>query len=148
MTTGTEVFYLDTSVLVAATTREGYSHRTQDWLASVPLQSLIISPWVITEYHAALALKQRTQQITGQERSGAIGYFRQILKESLTVVPVQERHFLQAADLVDRHLSGLRGPDALHLAIARDQGAVLATLDRDLASAGSREAPGTVLVAS
>jgi predicted nucleic acid-binding protein len=52
------------------------------------------------------------------------------------VLAVSGGHFRTAAKFVDQHSLGLRAGDALHLAIASEQGARAHTLDRRLAGAG------------
>jgi hypothetical protein len=54
----------------------------------------------------------------------------------MQVAAVTEAHFKRAAQFASDHKLGLRAGDALHLAIASDQGAILCTLDKRLAGAG------------
>nr|QQZ51955.1 PIN domain-containing protein [Phenylobacterium glaciei] len=54
----------------------------------------------------------------------------------MLIAPVSAAHFKTAARFADQYALGLRAGDALHLAIAVDQGATLCTLDRRLAEAG------------
>lgn len=42
------MFYVDTSVLVAALTRESRTAEAQDWLATQPAGQLAVSDWVLT----------------------------------------------------------------------------------------------------
>jgi hypothetical protein len=51
-------------------------------------------------------------------------------------LPVTGQHFRTAARFVDRHELRLRAGDALHLAVASEQGATLVTRDKTLAAAG------------
>jgi uncharacterized protein len=48
---------------------------------------------------------------------------------------VADEHFEQAARIADRYDLGLRGGDALHLAIARDAGCRVATFDKRMSDA-------------
>jgi uncharacterized protein len=113
--------YLDTSLLVAALTREDETERMQEWLAAADPNELAISDWVTTEFSAALSVKLRSSRISIDERAD---------------VSVTSRHFLAAARFADQHGSGLRAGDALHVAIAAEYGADLYTLDARLAEAG------------
>ncbi len=65
-----------------------------------------------------------------------LSIFNKLIAESFTVLSVSGRHFRAAAKFSDRHTLGLQAGDALHLAIASEQGATVHTLDQRLADAG------------
>ncbi len=128
-------FYLDTSVLVAALTNETATARVQRWLGEREAEELAISEWVATEFSAALSIKLRSGQIGPDERAAALAAFVRLSSDSLSALPVSPAQFRAAARFADRQELGLRAGDALHLAIAADHGATIATLDRRLAKA-------------
>jgi len=138
--------YLDTSVLVAVHTREAATARVQEWLVSRYPEELLISDWTITEFSSALSIKLRTGQIDVSMRADALQAFAAMRTDSLTVVPVGRRQFHTAALFADNHATGLRGADALHLAVCADHTATLCTLDRRLAAAGPLLGLKTLLV--
>lgn len=49
------------------------------------------------------------------------------------LAPVHETHFFAARRFADRHETGLRAGDALHVAIAADFDMTLVTLDKKMA---------------
>ena len=131
------MLYLDTSLLVAALTREIKTAIVLAWLDDQEPAELAISEWVATEFSAALSIKLRTGQIEANGRASALARFAGLCRDSLAILPITDIHFRTAARFADQHGLGLRAGDALHLAICADHGATLYTLDRGLSEAGS-----------
>jgi hypothetical protein len=141
------MIYLDTSLIVAALTAEISTAQAQAWLLEQNFEDIVTSDWTLTEFSSALALKVRTRHLNLDQRAAAMTAFRELLRDSLTVTPVQSAHFRAAARYVDRHELGLRSGDALHLAIAASLGATLYTLDKAQAKIGPELGVPTVLLA-
>ncbi len=137
--------YLDTSLLVAALSAETATARVQDWLRRQGGDDLAISDWVVAEFSSAMAIKLRAGHIEPPHRAAILSQFNRWIVESLDVLPVERAHFRAASRFVDQFALGLRAGDALHLAVAADRGAIVATLDRKLASAGAVLGVATVL---
>lgn len=127
--------YLDTSLLVAALTREPKTVPVVEWMALQEPEELAVSEWVVTEFSAALSIKLRTRQIKSSERADALAAFARLLAETLSVLTISGFHFQLGARLADQDALALRGGDALHLALCVDRGATLCTLDARLATA-------------
>src|SRR5205807_1732369 len=86
---------------------------------------LVISDWVVAEFSAALAAKLRAGRVDVSERAAALAGFGQLCAGSFTILPLARAHFQMAARFADQHTLGLRAPDALHVALCLDLGAVL-----------------------
>lgn len=84
--------------------------------------------------------------IDAEDRARALESFVDMRGDQLEMFAVPRPCFHIAAQLADRHTSGLRGGDALHLAICQLNGAILHTLDRRLAEAGPALGVPTELV--
>ena len=138
--------YLDTSLLVAALTKEAETARTQAWLAEQERGRLAISDWVITEFSAALSMKLRAGHIEAIHRAEGLGMFSRLCSDTFLILAVSGFHFRTAGHFADQHVLGLRAGDALHLAMCVDHGATLCTLDRRLGEAGSALGVKTILL--
>lgn len=128
--------YVDTSVLVAALTREAETERMQAWLAARRADPLAVSAWTIAEFSAALSIRVRRRDLGPADRAEILAVFSVLCAESFQHLAVTTSDFRAAARFADQYALGLRAGDALHLAIASERGAELATLDQTLAAAG------------
>jgi predicted nucleic acid-binding protein len=97
----------------------------------------MISDWVVTEFASALSVKIRMNRLSVEDRAKAVSLFTRLKAESLTVVPIRREHFVTAARFADQYALGLRAGDALHIAVAAEQGATICTLDTRLADAAT-----------
>lgn len=140
------ILHVDTSVLVAAVTRETRAGAVQRWLGQREPDELAISDWVVTEFSAALSIKLRTGQIDETARADALSAFARLCADSLDTLEISGLHFRTAARFAEHHALALRAGDALHLAVCADYGGTLVTLDRRLAQAGLALGVKTVLL--
>jgi uncharacterized protein len=130
------MLYADTSVLVASIAQEKGNEGVYAWFMHINLENICISDWVIAEFSSALSIKIRTRQILQSERDEALILFNRLVEERFKIFPVTSQHFHTAAKFAQHHELALRAGDALHLAIAAENNAVLHTLDKRLAEAG------------
>jgi uncharacterized protein len=137
--------YIDTSVIIASLTRELRTDAAHLLLAD-RADDLAISPWVATETSAALSIKCRMGQISASDRHRAIALFQRLAETAFTMLDIVAGDFRAAARFADRHDTGLRAGDALHIAIAERHGATIHTLDRDLAKAANALGLAAVLL--
>lgn len=125
------MIYVDTSVWIALMTREAATDRVETWFAS-NTEPLVSADWALTEFHSAIAIKTRRGQLTAEQAGEILDLFERLSTGGMTWVLVSRMAFRAAADLVDDFPSGLRGADALHLAVAQELGVQrFATLDRN-----------------
>lgn len=125
--------YLDTSVLMALLCPEPETDWIFGWYRSSEKEPLLSAHWIRTELASALAIKQRSQQLKAQEAALAWVAGLRIL-QSVRCVSVQDEDFEEAAKYCSNISSKMRGPDALHLSVAKRLGCKrIATLDTVLA---------------
>ncbi len=124
------MLYLDTSVLVAAVSREEATPRLLAWLATVSDRNLAIGDWSLTEVASALSGKLRIGTLDETECMAARAGFSLLKSDQLQLLAVERGDYVAATRMVERQGMVLRAPDALHLAVAARNGAEFATLDR------------------
>lgn len=126
---GTDMVYVDTSVLVPLFLNEPHSVAVATWYAREKGE-LVAAAWCVPEFASALGIKQRTGAIDTQQAQGAWARFERMVAADLRLLLVEPANFHRAAELVLDAASGLRTGDALHLACAETAGAKhMATLD-------------------
>lgn len=130
--------YVDTSVLVAALTRERRTAEIQKWLADQPLGELAISDWVMTEFSSALSIKVRMGALEASHRGDVLASFGEMIERTLVILSVSPLDFRTAARFADQHDTGLRAGDALHLAVAANHGGKVQSLDQGQVEAARR----------
>lgn len=123
------MLYIDTSLLLPFLTVESVSLTVEQWFADQLVEDLGVSEWVVTETASVLSLKQRTGQLTAEGRQQADYVLSGLLDQVVTVLGVSRAAFRTATRMCQRADLSLRGPDALHLAVATEQGAALCTRD-------------------
>ena len=132
------MIYVDTSVWVALLTREISTAVIGAWFARTDAV-LISADWTLTEFHSAIAIKVRTGQIDTVQASAVLDLFEQLGAGGMMLAPVSRTAFHAAATLVDDPHHGLRGADALHLAVARELAVHrFATLDGNQSASAER----------
>jgi predicted nucleic acid-binding protein len=138
--------YLDTSLVVAAISGESRTDDMQAWLGERAEGVLLTSVWTTAEVSAALSVKRRTAHLSSTQHANVLATFRLLTTMVFDVVEVTTSDFMAAARFADRHDTGLRAGDALHIAIAERHGATIHTLDRDLARAAKALGVAAVLL--
>ncbi|NYT40041.1 type II toxin-antitoxin system VapC family toxin [Sphingomonas sp. R-74633] len=128
-------YYLDTSAVVAALVAEPHSPAVLAWLEAIEPGTVFISDWSHTEVASALSLKVRTGALTLELRAAAANAWHAMHRSNFPTLAVLPQHFETAARFTSQPDLGLRAGDALHVAIAREGGHRLVTLDREMADA-------------
>lgn len=139
------MIYLDPSVVVTLITPEQHTSAAEAWLQEQSSGTVTVSEWVLTEVASALAIKQRTRVLDDLGRARVQRICERLVSQ-LEVLPVRPAAFREAARMCARWESGLRGGDALHIAIAADHHMDLCTRDQVQAAAAQHIGLRTVVL--
>jgi predicted nucleic acid-binding protein len=131
------MLYFDTSFLVPLFQEEATSVRVERFMQRVPAGEASISHWTKVEFASLLARDVRMGSLTADEAGSAKTKFDAIVDEAFVVLLPDADDFTLAGKFVGRHQTGLRGGDALHLAIAANRGVErIFSLDKAFVRAG------------
>jgi uncharacterized protein len=130
--------YLDSSVLVAAFAPEKFSQRAMDLLGNA--SEVVVSELTVTEARVSLVRKRKRKAMTAEEVAEALAEIAEAIQDgTLGVEPLPVEIFRAAEALADRVAVPVRAMDALHVAMAVQLGAEMATFDADQATAAKAE---------
>jgi predicted nucleic acid-binding protein len=129
------MIYPDTSVLMAIYLGETGFAKLLEWVGRND-GNLAVSGWLQLEFTSALAVKQRAGAIPAEREEAALASFQRQWLDTCVMLPINSLTYRRAAGMVSK-ARGLRGGDALHLAIAERHGAELFTFDRQQAELGA-----------
>ncbi len=131
------MLYFDTSFLTPLIRDEATSDAVRRFMAILPDDELVVSHWTKVEFASILARDVRMGGVSKDAAGAALSRFEKLLGASFTVLSPAVPDFTLATQLLGMFLTGLRGGDALHLAIARNNLArAVYTLDKGLLKAG------------
>jgi predicted nucleic acid-binding protein len=117
------MLYLDTSFVTPLVLNEDVSSQVEAYLAKQPAGSLAVSHWTRVEFCSLVAREVRMKHFSPQTAEAVIAEFEAVVQESCQVWLPSAADYELARSFVAHFATGLRGGDALHLAIARIQGA-------------------------
>jgi uncharacterized protein len=131
------MLYFDTSFLVPIILEESTSRKIERFLARQIADELAVSSWTRLEFSSVLAREVRTGGLESRAALNADAEFEAMMAESFTLLLPQAEDFELAKRYVQQYRTGLRAGDALHLAIASNNGATaIYSLDKKLYNAG------------
>jgi predicted nucleic acid-binding protein len=131
------VYYLDTSFITPLLLNEAVSGAVEAFVGKLPAGSLYISHWTVLEFASVIARQVRMKNLSEGDARAVLNEFDNLVSDSLNVLMPTVADFSLTRDHVERFSTGLRGGDALHLAIASNHGAQkILTLDGGFLDAG------------
>ena len=124
------MIYLDTSFLTPLFREEATSAKVADFLSRQAVGSLAVSKWAAVEFASLTSRDVRMGTLTAGQGRRLIAEFDSMVAASLAVLIPSGNDFDLAQEYVANFATQLRGPDALHLAVAHNNGVeFIATLD-------------------
>ncbi len=123
--------YCDANIVIAIFVRETSSPRIQSWVAD-PSVGVVISDLTVLEFTSAISRLIRERKLDSIEARSILSRFefwRAALGRPLTIT---RQMFALARTIVEDAALGVRGPDALHLALLQVTGLPFATFDARL----------------
>lgn len=126
--------YLDASVLVSLLARDALTPRAYCLLRARTAE-LLVSDFAAAEFASALGQRVRTGELTAEEARAAFANFDVWTAQTTRRIETTAADVRAAEAFLRRLDLNLRAPDALHIAVARRMGAVLATFDEKMAVA-------------
>lgn len=133
------MLYFDTSYLAPLILQEATSEKVEAFFVKLPTGQLYVSHWTRVEFASLIAREVRLGGLTERDALHAIGQFDELVAASFHVLAPSVSDYELAKGYVQNFATKLRAGDALHLAIASNNGAkMLYTLDEGLLSAAGR----------
>lgn len=133
------MIYLDTSFLTPLFREEATSAKVAAFLSRQAAGSLAASKWTAVEFASLISRDVRMGALTASQGRRLIAEFDSMVAASLVVLLPSGNDFDLAQEYVANFATQLRGPDALHLAVAHNNGVeFIATLDDGMLSAAKK----------
>jgi predicted nucleic acid-binding protein len=129
--------YFDTSFLTPLFLREQTTPAIEGLVAELPTAELATSHWARVEFSSVLAREVRIGALDSETAQAIDARFEATIRQTFVLFLPTANDFDLATQYLAQHRTGLRGGDALHLAIASTRHAeIIYSLDKGLIKAG------------
>ena len=115
------MFYFDTSFIAPLLLPEAASDAVEAFVHSLRSGLLATSAWTRVEFASLVSRRVRMRELDEDQATAVRMRFEQLLSESFRIVIPGAADYDTATMFLRNHKSGLRGGDALHLAVAHNQ---------------------------
>lgn len=132
------MLYFDTSFIAPLYIPEPNSDEVRQLTYTLSQEYIAISEWTCVEFSSMVARRVRMQQLSENAAHGLLTAFERISHTQFVILTPSQADY-RLADLFLRNFAtGLRSGDALHLAIAKNNGAShIYSLDQGLIKAAT-----------
>lgn len=137
-------YYLDTNIIVALFGAEPATAAVLRWLTGAS-NAILVSDFAAVEFAAVLSREVRTGAVTADHARVVLTRFDTWRLQGASLVAAGPADMQLAETLARDFATKLQAPDALHLALAMNSQATLATLDQRLADAAGMRGVAVVM---
>ena len=133
------MIYLDTSFLVPLFREEASSRKVAGFALRQAAGTLVVSKWVKVEFASHVSRDVRMGELSATEGLSLLEVFDATIAASFAVLVPNSYDYDLAQKYVAHFSTHLRAPDALHLAVAHNNGVeFVATLDEGMLAAAKK----------
>jgi len=133
------MIYLDTSFLTPLFREEATSDKIAAFISRQAAGTMAVSKWTAVEFASLVSRDVRMGSLTAAQGKQLISAFNSTVSAALEVFIPNSHDFDLAQEYVANFPTQLRGPDALHLAVAHNNGTeFIASLDEGMLSAAKK----------
>ena len=131
------MYYFDTSFIAPLLLTEPASGRVEAYVRKLPPGELWVSHWTRVEFASLLAREVRTGGLKETTARETAARFETLIEESYEVLTPRSDDYDLAREYLLHFQAGLRAGDAIHLAVAKNNGVnILLTLDQGMLKTG------------
>lgn len=132
------MLYFDTSFIAPLYIPEPNSDEVRQLTYTLSQQYIAISEWTCVEFSSMVARRVRMQQLGEDAAQGLLTAFERISHTQFVILTPSQADYRMAERFLRNFATGLRAGDALHLAIAKNNGAShVYSLDQGLIKAAA-----------
>ena len=133
------MIYFDTSFLVPLFREEAVSRKVVEFVLRQTAGVLAISKWTEVEFASHVSRDVRMGELSATEGSSLLEVFDATIAASFVMLAPNSYDFDLAQEYITHFSTHLRAPDALHLAVAHNNGMeFVATLDEGMLAAAKK----------
>lgn len=133
------MIYLDTSFVTPLFRAEPSSGKVTDFISRQVAGTLAVSKWTGVEFSSLVSRSVRMGGLSANAGRNLVEVFDTIISASFAVLVPNSYDFDLAQEYVANFSTHLRAPDALHLAVAHNNGVeFVATLDEGMLTAAKK----------
>ncbi|TAJ78261.1 MAG: PIN domain-containing protein [Gallionellaceae bacterium] len=133
------MIYLDTSFLAPLFREEATSDKVAAFISRQAAGTMAVSKWTAVEFASLVSRDVRMGSLTAVQGRQSIAAFDTTVSAAFEVFSPNSQDFDLAQEYIADFSTQLRGPDALHLAVAHNNATeFIATLDEGMLSAAKK----------